>query len=446
MNPFFIERSKKFFIELLNEYLRIGVYFSVFLVWMWSFPLEGYLAVDAHIENSSLYFIIFHGLSFFVVYLCPLEKIIKALFKFLVSIVSLFTILIPFMESNIIKIVIISILGFISAPILAYAILFLKKSKNVYAEVSAVFITAFIFQIFLQEVPLYVSFKFIILSLLFSIISFMNVSECITTFTNLVKINNKRVLIVTFYITGGLLYKYIIPYLKRYDCLEIPEHFYYLAGALIGIFLYKKKRDLPVLFAIVCGILSFSFVHEKNIIFQGISIASLNISFGLIEIFIILNIIKKDLNFKQVASLLLCMCIGIVVGQIFALSEIDEYVLYFGVVFGNLVLIATLFIFYFTKKDYEQSGIETKGSVSKTSTVADDNLDIYKSEIVKRAKARLSHREYEILNMMLLNKHIKEISEILNISESTVKTHMSRICQKLNVRRKSELIDLFLKK
>jgi len=128
------------------------------------------------------------------------------------------------------------------------------------------------------------------------------------------------------------------------------------------------------------------------------------------------------------------------------LSEIDEYVLYFGVVFGNLVLIATLFIFYFTKKDYEQSGIETKGSVSKTSTVADDNLDIYKSEIVKRAKARLSHREYEILNMMLLNKHIKEISEILNISESTVKTHMSRIYQKLNVRRKSELIDLFLKK
>jgi len=140
------------------------------------------------------------------------------------------------------------------------------------------------------------------------------------------------------------------------------------------------------------------------------------------------------------------MCIGIVVGQIFALSEIDEYVLYFGVVFGNLVLIATLFIFYFTKKDYEQSVTEAKGSVSKTSTVADDNLDIYKSEIVKRAQARLSHRENEILNLMLLKKHIKEISEILNISESTVKTHMSRIYQKLNVRRKSELIDLFLKK
>lgn len=446
MSPFFIERSKKFFIELLNEYLRTGVYLSIFLVWMWSLPLEGYLAVDAHIEHSSLYFIIFQGLSLFVVYLYPLEKIIKTLFKFLVSIVSLFTILIPFMESNIIKIVIISILGVISAPILVYAILFLKKSKNVYAEVSAVFITAFIFQIFLQEAPLYVSFKFIILSLLFSIISFMNVSECVTTITNIVKINNKRVLIVTFYITGGLLYKYIIPYFKRYGFLEIPEHFYYLAGVLIGIFLYKKKRDLPVLFAIVCGILSFSFVHEKNIIFQIISIASLNISFGLIEIFIILNIIKRDLNFKQVVSLQLCMCIGIVVGQLFALSEIDEYVLYFGVVLGNLVLIATLFIFYFTKKDYEQSVTEAKGSVSKTSTVADDNIDIYKSEIVKRAQARLSPRENEILNLMLLKKHIKEISEILNISESTVKTHMSRIYQKLNVRSKSELIDLFLKK
>lgn len=438
----FLKKYKQY----LREYIDNGFFLSICLVWMWSFPLEGYLAVESHIKHPSLYFIIFQAISLFTIYMFSLEKIVNVLFKFLLSTISLLTILIPFIEISILKIVIMSILGITFAPILAYALLSLKNSSHIFIVVSGVFLFAFSVQVILQILPLPLSIKFIILSLLFSSLALINVSKITLFSTNTIKIKNKCILITTFYITGGLLYEYIIPHIKENAFLTFPEHLYYLFGIIIGIFLYRKRSDFPVLFAIICGILSFSFFHEQNTVFHIISLVGLNTSFGLIEIFIILTIVKRDLNLRQVALLLFCMCSGILIGQILTFSSINEYIIYFVIVFGNLIMIATLFIFYFTKKEYEQFKIEPKISVGKDLNAIGENTDIYKNEIVKKAKIRLSEKEFEILNLVLSNKIIKEISEILLISESTVKTHMSRIYKKLNVKAKSDLIDLFLKK
>ncbi|MDD4705885.1 MAG: helix-turn-helix transcriptional regulator [Bacilli bacterium] len=45
----------------------------------------------------------------------------------------------------------------------------------------------------------------------------------------------------------------------------------------------------------------------------------------------------------------------------------------------------------------------------------------------------LTLREKEVFDLLILNKTTREISELLGISEKTVRNHISNVMQKLNV-------------
>lgn len=55
----------------------------------------------------------------------------------------------------------------------------------------------------------------------------------------------------------------------------------------------------------------------------------------------------------------------------------------------------------------------------------------------------LTKREKEIFNLLIKNKNTKEISKIFNISEKTVRNHVSNVIQKLSVNgRASAVVEL----
>ncbi len=58
------------------------------------------------------------------------------------------------------------------------------------------------------------------------------------------------------------------------------------------------------------------------------------------------------------------------------------------------------------------------------------------------SRARLSRREKEVVHGLLDNLSNKEIGNALNISERTVKFHVSNLLQKFGVRRRADLIVL----
>lgn len=45
----------------------------------------------------------------------------------------------------------------------------------------------------------------------------------------------------------------------------------------------------------------------------------------------------------------------------------------------------------------------------------------------------LTQREYEVFSLLVLNKTTKQIADKLNISEKTVRNHISNVIQKLGV-------------
>ena len=57
----------------------------------------------------------------------------------------------------------------------------------------------------------------------------------------------------------------------------------------------------------------------------------------------------------------------------------------------------------------------------------------------------LTKREKEIFKLLVTNKTTKEIAEILNISEKTVRNHISNAMQKLGVKGRAQAVVELLK-
>lgn len=58
-------------------------------------------------------------------------------------------------------------------------------------------------------------------------------------------------------------------------------------------------------------------------------------------------------------------------------------------------------------------------------------------------KSILTKREKEVFDLLIINKSTKEIAELLNISEKTVRNHISNVMQKLGVKgRASAVVEL----
>ncbi len=59
------------------------------------------------------------------------------------------------------------------------------------------------------------------------------------------------------------------------------------------------------------------------------------------------------------------------------------------------------------------------------------------------AKGILTKRERQVFSLLVTNKTTKEIADILNISEKTVRNHISNAMQKLGVKgRASAVVEL----
>jgi LuxR family transcriptional regulator of spore coat protein len=67
------------------------------------------------------------------------------------------------------------------------------------------------------------------------------------------------------------------------------------------------------------------------------------------------------------------------------------------------------------------------------------------SEGKKLSKSILTKREKEVFELLILNKTTREIAEKLNISEKTVRNHISNAMQKLGVKGRAGAVVELLK-
>lgn len=121
---------------------------------------------------------------------------------------------------------------------------------------------------------------------------------------------------------------------------------------------------------------------------------------------------------------------GLLAGLLLILLELGRYSLTTNDYFKEFLLVisaTTLVLFGMLLRNY----ISSRKSLLKSEKVVNEE---------KLALLNISKREYEVLVNVAEGRSNNEIANMLFVSENTVKTHISNLYSKLNVKRRTEAI------
>ncbi len=126
---------------------------------------------------------------------------------------------------------------------------------------------------------------------------------------------------------------------------------------------------------------------------------------------------------------------GLLIVSLLLLFQLSRY----SLLMGNLsveIIIAIIAIVFFIVGVFLTKMNQAK-SESSTGTVSEVVIDR-----AKISSLGISQREYETLIQITKGLSNKEIAEVLFVSESTIKTHVSNLFLKLNAKRRTQAIQI----
>jgi DNA-binding CsgD family transcriptional regulator len=216
--------------------------------------------------------------------------------------------------------------------------------------------------------------------------------------------------------------------------------FPYIFAILIAFLIsYKTKRHLFSILSTCISLIGigllFLLISEENVFLSNFF---MHFGFGILDIIIwgaIIYLIYIYNNVYKIPSLLMIFQgLGVLIGGIISEYYIDKrkvvYVIAIICIFISIILVPKV------------SDITIKKLDSKKKLMDEEKNKIAKLQSKERYKL-LSNREKEVVNLILLDKINREIAKIMNISETTVKTHCKNIYIKLGLKNKKELKSIF---
>ncbi len=239
-----------------------------------------------------------------------------------------------------------------------------------------------------------------------------------------------------FFIVYGIFHGTIHPIYREQAYLFGVEQFFYTAAVVLSIYIFRKYLDFGFVIGMVFGILSFTFFDKDNKFLVNLSMYLIQTSFGIVNLYIIRLFSESRNPIKSYGLGFGTVFMAHVLGYVFTIVAFayTKYIVMVGNIFlgAGLIAVYTLFV----RKQKQQIIY-----ITETSEVENKNFGIHKHSIIEKFSIGLSNREKDVLRLIIDGKTIKEISDILDISESAVKTYLHRIYQKKNVSSKEELME-----
>ncbi len=406
--------------------------FSGLLLWLWLFPMEGMLLSELGIERSINYFLTTHSMTL-LAFLWLKKDFIDRYSNFLILITGFLTIFFPYFKDHFF--IVLFVLGVSSAFLVLKAVKSLINLQNPLLYSAFGFSIASLSQFVFCRWQISLNLKFFIVGLL-PLLAL--IPKEIKDYELAYPATDKRYtpFIYFFYLTGGILYSFITPAYEKACFFKGFEVFYYIAGCFIGYLVLKFDNIFCLFGAIISGLLAFSFHKVDESLFYNLSMFLLQFAFGMIEIFIMNHVFQQRPLQKSLAVIFSAMCLGILSGSFVSLYLFNYASLI--VLFGNITMIAAATVLLFIEKRVKKEPQTVTNPVGETAYSHTQKSDYQKTE---HFKARLSAKEYEVLLHIMEGITYKEIAKIMNISESTIKTHVKRIFEKEKVSDRKSLIE-----
>jgi DNA-binding CsgD family transcriptional regulator len=235
---------------------------------------------------------------------------------------------------------------------------------------------------------------------------------------------NYLVFIFIFQIVSGLMYAVLFPAYAEHAFatgLELP---FYMAAALLTVSFYRRDRDLVLTSGLTLAMLAFALLQIGGTWAINISFYAMQAAAGCIDVFLLSLILSSRRSPATFGYGLAVLCGGIAAGQMLSLvlgsaSTIAGFA-------GSLVLNAAALTLVLHKHRQQQH------LLPEVPPAADPVLP-------GGISCQLSEREVNVLTRVYKGKNYRQTASELGISESSVKTYMKRVCDKLGVANRVEL-------
>lgn len=418
---------------------------SFFVFWLISFPMNGFLMQGISVGGSLIYFLLPHAITLFAAPHLINSKCFDRYAKSAVILTAFLTALTPFLQIYINFFLI--ILGITGSLVFFRALTIVKDSSDpaVSAGMGMAIGNGLVF--LLSNIQLWSTAKF------FAIALFMLISFYYSTGYSDDKqgegLKKDLAFVFGFYLIGGLFYGSIMPKYDETAILKGSELFSYIIAAIMGISLIKKERDLTLAMGIILSAVAFSLMLFDDRLLTNLSMFSLQASFALVDIYIICLLIGHGGSMKVFGYGFGTVCLAIMAGEAFS-KHIEDFTAIL-IATGNIILITSVLILYLTGRkqkvslvavsDNPQDNRILAGREGRSSLEGAENIDKMLENLYEPFQKRLSEQERHVLELIVVGRTYKETSEKIGISESTVKTYMKRICEKMGVDGKDKLLE-----
>jgi DNA-binding CsgD family transcriptional regulator len=268
--------------------------------------------------------------------------------------------------------------------------------------------------------------------------------------------------VLAFHIVSGLMYRVIYPAYQPLAILAGIELPFYMVTVLGAAWLVKRHRELALIFGVLSAMAAFAFLQHQQPLTVNLSMFAMQAGQGFVDLFLLAFLLSFTRPIRAFGFGLATLCLGIFGGQLIGhhLQDIAGAIVMTGLIILNFAVMTL----YFVNRRHpplerpEPSALQSKvseearaglvlatdtktGGDFQPETNSSSSLDSFESRVPDNLRLLLSERECLVLAHSLDGRTYRQIANALDISESSVKTYMKRICDKLGVHGRKGLFD-----
>ncbi|MFW6324169.1 MAG: helix-turn-helix domain-containing protein [Desulfovibrionales bacterium] len=406
--------------------------FSAYILWLLAFPMQGVLLQKTAISHPLPIFLIPHILSLFLIGLSHNRlNIVRISFVALplISLLTLWTLLAEaWAEFALIGTALLSPFFLIRAGI------GLKSFQNTTLITGLALALGNFLLVVLIEAPVPAMTGIVLVSLL--PLTALHANFQVTDLHQGDPFYRYLPFVLVFYFVGGLMYGFLVPRYAETAWIHESELFFYMLAVLTVWPLSRREPELLLALAILCGMGAVSLFAGTSPGMINLSMYLMQASFGFSDLFLILLMITSAQPVRTLGLGTAAMCLGILGGE--TLVRFAGVYLEPAVVGGNIVLtIAVLSLYVIGKMKNPPMASEDRSEVG---GAPDGTIESVCMDLPPWIASRLSLQERTALELVIKGKVFREVALEMGISESTVKTYMRRVYEKLEVSGKEAVI------
>lgn len=406
----------------------------IFIVWLLAFPMKGFLLANVGLENAILFFIIPHAASLFATSYLSGSRLFPVIANTAIGVTIAGTALFPVAGKQALPLL--AVIGVAAAGLLVKVMGGLRGAGNPALVGAASLAGGNLALLALMKLPWPPPAVHLVLALLLLVPLFCATPCCGSEEGN--PVAWYLPFLFVYHLVSGLMYGTLMDVYGRYAFVDGIELLFYVGTAFIGAYLARKGKNVLLVLGIICGMLTFSLFQVGGAAAVNLSMFGMQASEGFVDLFVLVLLLSRTDCLRAAGPVFGSVCAGIAGGHVISGVAGGAAGLIVGA--ANLILTGAVFIFvFFVRKQEQEAEREAERGVrpALVDNAAPSPGNILLSPALQK---RFSQRERAVLDSVIRGKTFRETAEVLSLSESSVKTYMKRIYEKMGVTGKEGLL------